>query len=76
MRVRACVCVRAGEKERDCFQNNHVFLSREIGPASLATKAKVEVVDFMCLFLEIKFFLIFPGSVFLLSAVAALSYPS
>ena len=40
MCVYACVCMRAGEKERDCFQNNHVFLSREIGPASLATKGE------------------------------------
>ena len=41
MYVYACVCVRAGEREREAvFKINFVFLSREIGEASLATKGE------------------------------------
>ena len=75
----ACTRVRVCEQERKretVFKIIMFFFRAKLARPIWRRRRKWKVVDFMCLFLEIKFFLIFPGSVFLLSAVAALSYPS
>ena len=72
MYVYACVCVRPGERERDCFHNKFYFSFAQNRRARLGSDGP-RVVDFSYLFLQIKSFLVFPDSLFLLSAVAVLS---
>ena len=72
MYVYACVCVRAGEGERGCFQNNFCFSFARNWRGQFGDERK-RVVDFSYLFLQIKSLLVFPDSLFLLSAVAVLS---
>ena len=60
----ACACTRVSvceqkRKRETVFKIIHVFLSREIGPARPVWRREQKVVDFVCLFLVIKFFLIF-----------------
>ena len=73
--VRVSVCEQERKRET-VFKIIMFFFRAKLARPIWRRRRKWKVVDFMCLFLEIKFFLIFPGSVFLLSAVAALSYPS
>ena len=72
MYVYACVCVRPGERERDCFQNKFCFSFARNWRGQFGDERQ-RVVDFSYLFLQIKSFLVFPDSLFLLSAVAVLS---
>ena len=59
MYVYACVCVRPGERERDCFHNKFYFSFARNRRARFGSDGP-KVVDFSYLFLQIKFFLIFP----------------
>ena len=72
MYVYACVCVRPGERERDCFHNKIYFSFARNRWARFGSDGP-KVVDFSYLFLQIKFFLIFSDSLFLLSDRAVLS---
>ncbi len=69
MYVYACVCVRERET---VFIINFIFLSREIGGPDLAAMDRKLLIFLIC-FLQIKFFLIFSDSLFLLSDRAVLS---
>ena len=59
MYVYACVCVRPGERERDCFHNKFYFSFARNRRARFGSDGP-RVVDFSYLFLQIKSFLIFP----------------
>ena len=49
MYVYACVCVRPGERERDCFHNKiYIFLSREIGGPDLAAMDRKLLIFLIC----------------------------
>ena len=72
MRVRVCLSASRRERERNCFHNKICFSIARNWRGRFGVGGQ-KFVDFSYLFLQIKSFLVFPDSLFLLSAVAVLS---